>query len=557
MLRLIPAVTVTLIIGPILAGLVGTLLPAFGFLPAIGRDGFSLEAWRELIATPGLFTSLRLTITAGFGATILSLVMAVGFVTTAARHPALKRFEQALAPLLAAPHAALALGFAFLILPSGWIARIISPELTGWTQPPAIVTVRDMAGLSFMIGLVLKEAPYLVLMILSALNQTPHRQIVAAAQALGYSPAKAWLVGVFPLVYRQIRFPVYAVLAFSLSVVDVALVLAPGTPPPLSILAARWFADYDLALYPRAAAAATAQLLLVIAAILVWRLGEAAVAVLGRLWLEGGKRRTSASVVLGSGALAAVTCGVFAIASLLTLAIWSFAGNWRFPDALPTSLTPEIWMRHWAEVGGPAVNTLVLGALSTGGALVLVLLCLENEARSGQRTGIGTVWLLYLPLLVPQIAFMFGLQVWLVRLGADGALLAVVWAHLVFVLPYVFLSLADPYRALDRRYERSSAALGVGPLGTFFRVKLPILLKPILVSAALGFAVSVAQYLPTLFAGSGRIATLTTEAITLSSGADRRVLGVFGVLQAAMPTVTYLVALLIPMLIYRNRRGLA
>jgi len=556
-LRFAPALTVALLLAPVLAGLAGTLAPAFGYLPGIGRDAFSLDPWRELFDTPGLATSLRLTIHSGLAATALSLLLAAGFVATAARVPALRRLEQAVAPLLATPHAALAIGFAFLILPSGWIARLISPELTGWERPPALVTVRDPFGVSFVLGLAVKEVPYLILMLVAALNQLPHREAMAAGRALGYAPAKAWLVGVFPRLYAQIRLPVYAVLAFSLSVVDVALVLAPGTPPPLAVLATRWFSDYDLSLYPRAAAAATLQLVIVLAAILAWRLGEIAVARAGRRWIESGGRTTAFGPVLTVSAGLAGLLAAAAFVALAGLALWSVAGDWRFPDAWPDALTGEVWARHAGEIARPAGATLAIGALATGAAVVLVLACLEHEARAGAAPGRGATLILYLPLLVPQIAFVFGLQVFLVRAGADGTLLAVAWAHLVFVLPYVFLSLADPFRALDRRYERASAALGAGPAATFFRVKLPILLRPVLIALAIGFAVSVAQYLPTLFAGAGRIATLTTEAVTLASGADRRILGVYGALQAAMPALVYLAALLVPLILYRRRRGLA
>ena len=75
-------------------------------------------------------------------------------------------------------------------------------------------------------------------------------------------------------------------------------------------------------------------------------------------------------------------------------------------------------------------------------------------------------------------------------------------------------------------------------------------------AAAIGIAVSVAQYLPTLFMGAGRIATLTTEAVTLSSSSDRRVTGVYATLQAGLPFAAYGAAFLIPALLYRNRRGL-
>jgi putative thiamine transport system permease protein len=64
-------------------------------------------------------------------------------------------------------------------------------------------------------------------------------------------------------------------------------------------------------------------------------------------------------------------------------------------------------------------------------------------------------------------------------------------------------------------------------------------------------------YLPTLFAGSGRIATLTTEAVTLSAGADRRVIGTWAVLQAAFPFAAYLMAALVPRMLFLHRRGLA
>lgn len=83
-----------------------------------------------------------------------------------------------------------------------------------------------------------------------------------------------------------------------------------------------------------------------------------------------------------------------------------------------------------------------------------------------------------------------------------------------------------------------------------------MLARPLLTAAAVGFAVSFGQYLSTLFAGNGRIATLATEAVTLASGADRRTVGVFAFLQAALPFLAYAAALVLPALWFRNRRGM-
>jgi putative thiamine transport system permease protein len=71
-----------------------------------------------------------------------------------------------------------------------------------------------------------------------------------------------------------------------------------------------------------------------------------------------------------------------------------------------------------------------------------------------------------------------------------------------------------------------------------------------------GFSVSIALYLPTLFAGAGRFATLATEAVAANAGADRRLAGVYGFLQAALHLAGFGLALLVPRLAYRHRRGL-
>ena len=136
-------------------------------------------------------------------------------------------------------------------------------------------------------------------------------------------------------------------------------------------------------------------------------------------------------------------------------------------------------------------------------ALALAIAWLEGEDRARRgRAGWAEV-LVYLPLLVPQVAFLYGLNVAFLRAGLSGTMAAVVWAHVLFVFPYVMIALSEPWRRLDRRYPATAAALGAGPGRRLWAVKLPMLLQPILTAAAIGFAVSVAQYLPTLFIGGG------------------------------------------------------
>lgn len=557
LLRLAPAVTLLALAAPIVLGTAFTLLPAFGVFPAIGGTSFGLGGWNSLLASPGFSTALRLTLSTGLAATVLSLACAVGFSAMAARWPIFAVLRRGLVPLLASPHSATALGLAFLVAPSGWIVRLLSPWATGLERPPVdLVTVQDPLGLALVGGLMLKEIPYLFLMMLVASAQIPMERTLSAARALGQRPEVAWLKAIFPQIYPQIRLPIFAVLAFSLSTVDVGLILGPDNPPSLAVLATRWFSDYNLDNYYPAAAAATLQLLLVIACILGWRAAEMPASYVARRWIERGGADRLCGILSGAAAAGAVLAGVLGLLSILGMAIWAFARTWRFPDALPTGWQVSTLARQGDHMLAMAGTTTAIGALAVLVALILTLACLENEQRRALRPGATALWLLYVPLLVPQIAFLFGVQVLLVRMGLDGTLVAVAWVHLIFVLPYVFLSLADPFRTLDPRYAASAAALGASPRRVFLAVKLPLLLRPILMAAAIGFAVSVGQYLPTLFAGAGRVVTVTTEAVTLAGSADRRIIGFLSLMQSMLPLLVYGIALAVPLLLFRHRREL-
>jgi len=555
-LPVLPILTLVVMLGPVAAGLWGTFLPAFGHLPAAGLTGPSFDPLRDLFAWGGLPRAAMLSVSTGLLATSVSLLI-VMFVTAgwSGTRP-FRALERLLSPLLSVPHAAAAFGLAFLIAPSGWLSRLVSPGLTGWDRPPDLLIVQDSLGLTMTAGLIVKEVPFLLLITLAALGQTDAQRSITISQALGYGRVTGWLKTVFPRVYAQIRPPVYVVLAYSMSVVDVAVILGPNTPPPLSVQIVRWMSDPDLAMRLEAAAGALLQLGLVVGALAFWRLAEIIIARLGRHWIAKGSRGRFDTIVAQGALVAGGVSAIIVLLGLLVLAIWSFAGFWGFPDALPDGFTLRNWMRFGPGTMTALGETALIAVVVASAALILTIGCLEAEYRYGLSFSQRAVWLLYLPLLVPQTAFLPGLQTLMLSIGADVGRAPVMLAHLVFVLPYVFLSLADPFRAWDARMGTIAAALGASPDGVLWRVRLPMLLRPILTALAVGLAVSVGQYLPTLLIGGGRVATLTTEAVALASGGDRRAIAVYGLMQTGAALVPFALALLLPALVWRNRKGL-
>ena len=537
----VPACILLAVLAPVLAGLIGAVLPATGWFPPLGGQRLSVVPLTAFLAEPGLARSVLLSVFTALTATALSYLLAMGLLAVLVGTGAAGRLVRLISPLLSVPHITIAVGFLFLLQPSGWLTRLISPWATGWDRPPLLNLVPDEAGWALIIGMVAKEVPFLLLMGLSAASQIDARRLLDEARLLGRGPLAAWALVVQPQLGRRLVLPVMIVLVFSVSVVDMALVLAPLTPAPLAVRILAWFRDPDLSFQFIAAVGALAQIGLAGLCCLVWAAAahiwaRAVRSVCARGWrlsVPYRMARAGHALLLAASVLPCLLAALGLASSL----IWAFADIWRFPDALPAR-----WgLRGWA-LGGDglvraAVTSASLGLSAAAVSVLAALLWLETTTTTAARRTEG---LMYLPLLIPQIAFLFGLQILLIWLGMDGRLVTLLWVHVVFVFPYVLLSLGPSWRRFDVRFADVAATLGAGPFARFWRVKLPILLIPLLTAFAVGFAVSQALYLPTIFASNGRVATLTTEAVTLAAGAGRQTLGAASALQMALPLMVFL-----------------
>ena len=526
LLRFVPALTVAAFLLPIAAGLVGTLLPAFGYLPAIGGDAFSLDPWRRLFAYPGLRDVARDDARrpdrrdAAVGRARVRLLRrgarAGAWLRRARRVRSRRSWRRRTA--------ALAIGFAFLHRALGLdrardfavADRLDVAARRRDGRPPVADGARSLC--------LRREG--------SAVPRADDRrrarircrraQHLAIARSLGYGRVEAWLkvvaaaglsagptadlrgARVFAVGRRRRADPRPDESADARGARR-ALVHRCRHPALLSRRgrgdAARWRSSSPrsrawLALERRAIAARPA-------------LDRARRAQRrGQRWSRAARSRARSSLFVAARLLA-----------IVGMALWSFAAQWRFPAALPDAWTFANWIapagprsprrssRRWCSASprrrsrccwcSAASKTRRRRAAPRRRALAVA--ALHSAAGAADRVPVR-------------------------RAGAAGADRRRRHARRrrlgapVFVLPYLFLSLADPWRALDPRYARTAASLGASP-----RARLPrasscrCCCGPVLIACAVAFAVSVGQYLPTLFAGNGRVATLTTDAVTLAA----------------------------------------
>jgi putative thiamine transport system permease protein len=517
-------------------------LPLVAALPLALSEALDGAAWRALWADPQLPRALGASVFTALASTLGAIALTLWLVTHLHATPAWARLTAALGPMLALPHAAFAIGLAWLIAPAGALARLIAP-LAGWSAPPAWVTVNDPHGLALVAVLLLKELPFLLWSALALLSRpevaASLRAQVALTRTLGYAPrAWWWRVGWLQWAPRLV-WPALAVLAYGLTVVDLALIVGPGSPPTLAVLAWQGLSDGSVARNAQGAAAAlllTAVLVMLVAAGFVvmaalqrWGRERAARGVRGR----GFEARRPLAAQATVGAVATVYAGV-----VLALGVLSVAGVWTFPALWPQGVSGAAWAQVGQSVSTVGFTAALAAAASVGGVLLTMAWLEAAPPRWDRRI----TPLVLAPLVLPQLLLMVGLYRGALALRLDGTAMGLWWVHTLMVLPYSFTALAPAWRSFDRRYEWSALTLGRRRLVFWWRVKWPLLSGPLASALAIGFAVSVAQYLATQFIGAGRHATLTTEAVALASGGQRTLAAAFALLQALLPALAFALA---------------
>lgn len=224
---------VALVFMPLAPGLYWALAP--GLTPSVWLALWANNEWPQ-----ALLTTL---ISAGLS-TVLALLLAGAIALKTYPKAPWSRLQRRLPLYLSIPHAAFAVGLFFLISPSGWLARLIAPVMQ-WASPPGWITTQDPFGLTLTIGLAIKESWFLLWVLGAVLGEQVVLQQLNTARTLGYSRLQSWRYILIPQLIPRLGWPLAAVFAYGLSVVDMAIILGPTNPPTLAVLVWHWLTDAD------------------------------------------------------------------------------------------------------------------------------------------------------------------------------------------------------------------------------------------------------------------------------------------------------------------------
>ena len=215
-----------------------------------------------------------------------------------------------------------------------------------------------------------------------------------------------------------------------------------------------------------------------------------------------------------------ILLGVFALPLALLLGVSVIGPNGlTFSNYSRLFGTPYYLSIIWNSLRLALLTTLITLAIGFPASFALA------RARGAIRSLLLAT--LFLPLAASVIVKAFA---WTILLRSDGIVNQVLIAlgvihdpiRMIFTetalivgsvnifLPFMILPIYAIVAQLDPRYAEAAATLGASPIGTFFRVILPLTLPGIIAGVALVFSLSVSAYVvPTLLIGE-KYPTLAT-----------------------------------------------
>ena len=225
------------------------------------------------------------------------------------------------------------------------------------------------------------------------------------------------------------------------------------------------------------------------------------------------------------------------------LVLWAFAGEWRFPDLLPTAWSLR-GMGHLFEPGGgvlgAALNSLVIGAATAAASVAVGMPAGMAIGGYEWRFKGAVIFFVLLPIMVPPLASTMGVHVTFIRLGLADTLAGVFLVHLVPTVPYTALILAGVFAERTGELEEAARTLGANPWQAFWRITLPGVLPGVAVAGLFAFLISWGQYVLTLLIGGGNVVTLPMLLFSAASGNDPVITSALA-LAFALPAVLALV----------------
>ncbi len=181
---------------------------------------------------------------------------------------------------------------------------------------------------------------------------------------------------------------------------------------------------------------------------------------------------------------------------MLALDPAAFSTRWYWDILQNGMVDPEAITGWWSDVWNNAQwvrsirNSFYIGILATILSTALGTLAAIGLASSDMPWRRPIMALLISPMIVPLVITASGLAFFFADIKLVKTYWGIILAHAVLGTPFVIITVTATLSGFDKSLTRASANMGAGPVRTFFKVQMPLILPGVISGALFAFITS-------------------------------------------------------------------
>ena len=150
--------------------------------------------------------------------------------------------------------------------------------------------------------------------------------------------------------------------------------------------------------------------------------------------------------------------------SLFLSVVWSFSSHWRWPSVFPEAFSFQTWIKLAPNLVLFLGDSILIASLTTLSAIIIAIAWFQTEKRDNAMDGKLLPFAICIPLFIPQIGFLFGLNSVFLKTGLSGSWFACNLVSFAVCIPICFHSDGQSVAVVGSKNFKISFSFRVGPL---------------------------------------------------------------------------------------------
>jgi putative spermidine/putrescine transport system permease protein len=233
---------------------------------------------------------------------------------------------------------------------------------------------------------------------------------------------------------------------------------------------------------------------------------------------------------------------------MFSLAIWSVAEQWFWPNALPQKIGFSYWLQALGiqtsfAIGAVSIVPAFFRSIAI--ALVTVVISMSIAIPAGYALAkfkvpfASLLLLLFLmPNAFPQQPIFVNLLSIFTKWGLAGTVTGVIFVHILVGLVYGIWITSSTFKAIPNHLIEAARSVGANSRTAFLKITLPLAAPGLLASSVFVFIISLDEFTGTFFIGLPFVNTLPLTLYS-ASGTNMQFASVIGVI-LLIPSILFM-----------------